>query len=506
MEENDLLAEKKAEVLNRKEGVRKWLDDKYNLWAIGIVLLAFIIRIYYFVVTKGQTLWWDEAEYMSTAKLWALGIPFEMNPQRPPLFQFLASIGFRLGLGEEVIKFFLVLVPGVVLVFVVYLLGKEMFNRQIGLMAAFLTSISWTLLFWGTRVQPDFLSMSFQVLAILFMWKFWKQGGNKMIILAGVFAALGFYFKVSGLLVPIAFAVFILIKDRLEAFKKKEYYYFSGVFLLMLVPYFIWSQITFGTATAFRTGYSAGVAEKIPFAWENLNLFFDLTGILLFVLFLAGAVMALKFFLYFDVLIKEKKKVFDAGLFSILMLVVVASFYIFYIRAWQDRWVFLWLPFIFFFVGGSLEFIYDSLKKYGKLIALVVVIGLLLWGSYWQYNQADNLIKVKVESYKPVELAGIWMKENSERGDIILSMSRTQNTYYSERFTYKKFEDGEPAGLDAYIFENEPKFLSVSIFEPNPSWLQKWIAQNEGRLEVVQAYWADASQQQVVLVVYEIKY
>ncbi|MEK6855518.1 MAG: glycosyltransferase family 39 protein [Nanoarchaeota archaeon] len=491
----------------RIPAVQEWLKDKNNLMLLAILFLAFIVRLYYFFVTKDQTVWWDEAEYMSTAKHWAFGVPFELNPQRPPLFQFLAALVFKLGLGEQFIKFFLVLLPSLIFVLAVYLLGKEMFDKKVGLIAAFLTSLSWTLLFWGSRVQPDFISMTFQTFSIFFMWRYWKNNNHLLVILSALFAGLGFYFKVSGLLVPISFAVFILIKDRLSAFKNKHNYYFAISFLLSLAPYFIWSKVTFNTSTAFSTGYSAGVQEKIPFAWYNLNLFYDLTGVLLFIIFISGVLISLKFLLFFDIIIKEKKKILEhPEVFSILVLLIVSSFYIFYIRAAQDRWVFLWLPFIFFVSAKSLIYAYSLIKKIDKNIAIFLLIGLVLIVGYLQLSQANTLIKEKKDSYLPVKLAALWMKDNSNPSDIILSMSRTQNTYYSERETYKKFEDESEKELEEYIKEKKPKFITYSLFEQHPAWLQPWIEKNQDKLIPVKAYFADEEQKNAVLVVYEINY
>ena len=51
-----------------KEKIRSILSNKESLIFIGIIVLALIIRIWYFIATKSQPLWWDEAEYMLKAK------------------------------------------------------------------------------------------------------------------------------------------------------------------------------------------------------------------------------------------------------------------------------------------------------------------------------------------------------------------------------------------------------------------------------------------------------
>ena len=72
-----------------RESIEKFLRNKHNLMLLGALLIAFVIRLYYFIQTYNQPLWWDEAEYMSMAKNILYGIPFDFNPQRPILFPLL---------------------------------------------------------------------------------------------------------------------------------------------------------------------------------------------------------------------------------------------------------------------------------------------------------------------------------------------------------------------------------------------------------------------------------
>jgi len=498
--------EESKEVGKRIEKIKNWFRNPYNLTLVGILILAIIIRIYYFIFTKGQTLWWDEAEYMSAAKLWAFDVPYDLNPQRPPLFQFLSALSFMIGLGEQFIKFTWVLLPSVFLVFVIYLLGKEMYNKRIGLIAAFLSAVSWTFIFWTARIQPDFLSMSFSVLGFLFMWKYWKNPKTKLIIWAGIFAALGLYFKVSALLVPLSIGFFILIKDRLSAFKNKHYYLYASSFILTLTPYFIWSYLIFNDPLGFRTGYSNALINPTPFAWYTLRFFYGLTENILFILFILGIVLALRFFFYFDILIKNKKKCFHPDIFGLVVLIIISAFYIFYIRGADDRWVFLWLPFIFFLIGNALLFIYNMIKKYSKVIAIAIVLALLLFGGYMQYTHADSLIEHKKTSYLPVKLSGIWIKENSNPGDRVLSTSYTQHVYYTERHvtTYNPMQSKEE--LTEFINKNHPRYMVFSIFEAHPSWTQEWINENINILNPAKVYYLDLEETQASLIIYEIQY
>lgn len=504
----------------RKQQISKFLKENYIL--ILILLLSVCSTLYFFNVAKNQALWWDEAEYVSTAKHWVMNLPYDINPQRPPLFQALEALVFLTGLGELTIKLLLVVVPFWILIILVYLLGKEMFNKNAGLIAAFLTSVSWTFLFWSARAQPDFLSIVFQVLAVLFMWKYWKHDKSIFAILAGAFAALGFLFKISGLLIPVIFIAFIYFKDGFKAIKNKNYWYFAAAFIIVLIPNFIWSYATFHDPVAiFHSGYSDAIGTPKPFGWYNLDFFFSLTTpglsfrqggfdifqFLLyspfFLLFLIGVVMAFSFILYFDLIIKDRKKVLNPNIFSLWVLIAVSAFYIFYSRGTEDRWVFLWMPFIFFLIAKALFFIYDKVKKYNKQIALIIILALLALGAYWQVTYASALIDNKVDSYMPIKLGGLWMKDHSQPGDKILSISYTQTVYYTERNVTSFSLLKSPAEFNKYIKENQPiKYIEISIFEPHPNWTQQWLEQSQNKLIPVQVY--SAAQNQPVAVIYAL--
>lgn len=485
----------------------EWIKNKWNLALLAVLIFAIAVRIYFFTQTISQPLWWDEAEYMSVAKHWQLGVPYDLNPQRPPLFSSLSALAFIMGFGETFIKFFLVLLPSAFFVFTVYLLGKEMFNSKVGLISSALAAVSWTLLFWSVRMQPDFFSISFSVLAVVFMWKYWKgqetgKGKTKFILWSGFFAAMGLYFKVSALLIPMVFIVFLFIKDGLSAFKNKDYYYFSAAFIGTLVPYFIWAVATFGNVLAFSTGYSNQVINPtLNFGWYALNFLYTFNGKILFALFLLGGLMGLNFLFYFDKIAGKKK--LNANLFSVLAIIIIAAFYIFYIRGAEDRWLFLWLPFIFFLISNGLIFIYDKVKPYEKNVALAVVIILLAAGMFMQLSHANNLIDQKKDSYEPVKAAGIWINENFD-GEVVIAESLPQMTYYaeSEVVQYSEFSGKEDFGI--YVKENDP-LIVISVFEAHPEWAYEWIQENQNGLTPLQAYFADEGMTQPLIVVYRSK-
>ncbi len=507
--------------MSQKE-IKNWLKDKYNFSFVLLILATIAVRVYFFIQSAGQTLWWDEAEYMATAKHWAFGVPYDINLQRPPLFQLLAVPLLKIGLTEGALKFLLVLLPSVAVVVIIYLLGKELFNKKVALIAAFTSSFVWSFLFWSVRFQPDFFSLSFQLLSILFFWKLFKGDKRIHAIYGGVFAALAFYFKISALLIPLTLFLFVLFKDGFSFIKKKNYWVALISFIVALIPFGIWQYILFGNPVAFAPSYigGTGIGQGWDLGWMVFSFFYQFPKLLFFILFVGGIAAALfNLLISFDLLIKIKEKRLDPHLFSILLLLVLTLFYIFYIRGTiEDRWVFLIIPFIMYFAAEGLTYLSEIAEGYYKrlgAIVLIICLGLFL---FYQLQHTNALINIKKGSYLPVKEASLWIKDNSNKEDTVLSVSYTQATTYTERkiITYPpKVRDPNSSYayipskidmMDRLIEENRPRYLMVSVFEVHPDWTQEWINKNLARLRPVQVYFADPQQTQVLLVVYEIEY
>lgn len=494
--------------------IENFWQNKTNLILLSIILATMIIRIFFFMqsTAAGQTLWWDEAEYMSQGLHYATGIPYLENPGRPPAFQYMIALCISFGLNENWIIFLLSLLPSVLVVVLVFILGSSMFNKRVGLIAATLLVVSWDFIFWSNRAQPDFLSLCCQVLAIFYFWEMLKKKSadpsasvTSDAIWAGVWSAAGFYFKVSALLIPAAFLIFILLKDKLKIFTKKEYWIYGISYIIAFLPYIVWSYVIFGQPLGFVQGYSPDMVDpNAGFAW-NAILYFKFLGLnVMSLLFIAGLVVCLKALLYLDIIIKKND--LDIRLFIILIFLISLAFYIFYIRAIDDRWVFIWLPIMAILCGMVLDKIYQWTEQYGnwKWLSVIMIIGLLAWASYEQFNYAQDTINVKVGSYKDVKDAAIWMAQNSQPNDIIMSVSYTQTVFYSKRHV-ETFSTMDQKALEDYVDKNHPIYIAVSIFEPHQPWVYNWV-QNNSRLFPVMGYFIDSAKTQPSLIIYKFNY
>ena len=145
--------------------------------------------------------------------------------------------------------------------------------------------------------------------------------------------------------------------------------------------------------------------------------------------------------------------------------------------------------------------LYEIIKKYEITLAFIFIIAILALGSYQVFKHSDGIIKARVSSYAEISDAGLWIKQNSNPGDIVISSSVPQNTYYSERATYG-FPSNESEFLPM-LKEKKPRYMVVSAFEKSADWTYAWPSSNPDKLTPVNGYFADAEKKQVTLVIYE---
>jgi len=493
---------------NFRNKLELFLRNKYNLMFLGILLLAFIVRLYYFIHTYNQPLWWDEAEYMSMAKNILYGIPFEFNPQRPILFSLLISL--FLWMGEGAVRFFINFLPSLGVVIVTYLFGKELYNKKVALIASFIISILWVLLFNTTRIHADALGLFFSLLGVYLFWRgYLIKNSVKLISFGFLFMSLAFMIRVNAALVPLIILIFLIITEKFDFLKKKILWKSLIWFFIPLIPYFIYNYLKFGTVLSFIQGYvdpkSLSSKFQVGFDWSIFNFLYHYTDLLLFILFLIGALFVLlNLVLGFDLIYKEKNLKLKADLFSVLSILLVMSYFIF-IERWgaEPRWLIFMAPFMFFIIGRGIVELTKFLKKIDKRIIFFIIVVILFIGAYNHLGRTNELVEIKKDSYEPIKVAGLWIKDNSNEGDIILSKSPTQITYYSERENVGLVPVNED--FKKKIKEIKPRYVMVSVFEQHTPELLQSVDALRDNLQVVQAYFADAEGKQPILVVYEFK-
>src|SRR3989344_9587461 len=497
----DMIKNPEEVLTKRKERVVDWLKEPNNLILTLILILAFSIRIYYYYLTKGQAMWWDEAEYMNMARAWAFGLEYEFNPVRPVLFSLIASLFYRMESGEFLIRVF-VFSLSVISVWGMYLLGKEIYNKQVGLISAFLMSIFSLTLFFTYRVMVEIPSITFFIFSAFFFFRYLITRDNKMIYYGAIIIGLGTLFRITAATFLFVFFIFVLITEKLNILKRKEYWIAGIIFILVLTPYIIWGYVQFDAFVITESGkLNAPEGNMFVSGFNNMisysSLFeFNLTWPLL-IFFYFGLILMYKLLLGLDILIKGEDYKLKRDFFLLLLFIVPFAITSTALGGVENRYVMNAYPAILIISGAAIFNVYSFIKKRNKLIAIVLLISLLGFVMFLQYKHTDNLIKSKISSYIELKEAGLWLKENSEPSDIILSLSPHQIKVYSEREVIATPRDKEEF---ENLISSSPniKYFVISIHEPHEQWMYSYPQENN--LVAVNAYFADANQQQPVLV------
>jgi len=163
--------ENPEEVIEKRTNkIIKWLKNPYNFALFAIIVFAVAIRLYYFILTKTQPIWWDESEYLNIARSWAYGLEYNYwTPVRPVFFSLITAMFFKISYGEFLPRL-LMLLLSIVSVIGMYYLGKEVYNKEVGLISSLFASVFYLNLFFTYRLQMDVPSLAFFILSALFFY------------------------------------------------------------------------------------------------------------------------------------------------------------------------------------------------------------------------------------------------------------------------------------------------------------------------------------------------
>lgn len=474
------ISEKKGDnklLEQRKEYFGNWLINNSHLLIIFILVLSSIVRIYYFYLTKDQALWWDEAEYLLKAKSIALGTPetgFWYG--RPILFPLLLSGFYFLGFGETAVRFSLLLVS-VFSIYLVYLVGKQMFNEKVALISSFLYSFVYINLFYSMRIMNDVLTLTLGLLAFYFFF----TGKRRLIWLVVPLLAINTLIRFPVFFFFIILVIYVAFTEKLSALKNKNYWISLLLGGLIGGIYLYWSKIKFGDplyavkvaggGAVSGTNIALGLSQikqylltfPLYFQWVLLTAF--ILGLFLFTDVIFG----------FDLVLKNNNRKLSMKFFTLLWLIIPILYFGFFVSHYEDRYIFMAFPAVFFIIGISIFSIQALFIKYNKTLAVFVVVLILAFGSYQMIKTSDSIIKSRIESFSPIKETGLWIKSNSNPEDKVMIRSHPQNTYYSERASYSI--PLEEADFESNFSHIKPRYVIISVFDsPDPA--SGWWAYN----------------------------
>ena len=211
---------------------------KHKLGFISIVIVFLPTRIA--TLLKAGSFWFDEAfsihfSSLPLAEMWIL-LQFEHNP----LVHFL-SLHYWMNIfgSSEIAMRSLSLAAGLASLMLIYLLARKLFNREAGLWAMFLMTLSTLQLYHQTEARMYALLTLFILATIYCFWR-WHQNQQSLLWLTlySLSAILLVHTHITAWVLPIALTVFFLLEAIEDKRSKIKAWVFSNS--LILLSFLIW--------------------------------------------------------------------------------------------------------------------------------------------------------------------------------------------------------------------------------------------------------------------------
>lgn len=488
-------------VKERKEKLKKWLKNPYNLILVAVLLFALVIRLHYFFMTSDQPLWWDEADYMAYAKnLAGFQVDWIVTPEHKSLLSFIVAAFFKLGASESLTKLFIQVIPSILTVLLAYLVCIEMYkDKRIGLIVAFLVATFWAHLFNSMRFHVGIPALFTAFLAIYVFWQgyenrkkiFGKIDTKWAIPITVFFVMLTYSIRRGYFLFGIFFFIYMLLTRNWKSLIKDKYNWVALALAIILL--FLMENLIFASAEVGVGAFSTYFQSDFPINFLSLQVFssyFSSLGagldVLLYLFWLGFALLTLNFLLSLGHIRRITQGTAKSDLFNILSIIITLFFFIYVIRAQngfgEPRWFFpLLLGSLICISRASLKVI-DYIKPYSKHLAIGLLIAMIGFGGYYEVKHADSIIKSRVDSFTGIREASLFINSISGENDIIISKGEPQVMYYSERKAIQPSRllrwDGNDVPFEPFLEKireiPEAKYLLVSFSEPNhPPWMKQ---------------------------------
>ena len=171
----------------------------------------------------------------------------------PPLFSAFLALSHRvfarnkpyfladslLGTRDIPYQFYAGIVPflfSILLIIATYLLGKILFNQELGLLSALLFSVTPVELLTSQKIWADDMASFFAILAVIFYFYGLKNNKNVFSCLSGISCGLSVLTKMNGYFIAVAIIIFHLWQNKRRLFNKDiiDVVFQRGILLFVL--------------------------------------------------------------------------------------------------------------------------------------------------------------------------------------------------------------------------------------------------------------------------------
>jgi len=255
--------------------------SRYVQILLGLTITGFLLRFYNLA---GNSLWLDEAATLSFARqtlvgIWESTAGGEFNP---PLFYWLEHGMLVFGESEFVLRLLPALF-GVLTIPVVYSIGKEFRDRNVGLIAAALLAFSPFHIFYSQEARAYTPMLFFFSLALLFYVRASRSNETRSWVLFGAFSAVAFWMHFYAI-VPVA-------EIRRDPRSARNLAIGLGAFIVAALPLLIVTIGLFLIRTSSAPTYGIQGTDVVYQTLQQLSGFSDIILVPFIILFLVGVIL-----------------------------------------------------------------------------------------------------------------------------------------------------------------------------------------------------------------------
>ena len=358
---------------NIKEAIFR---SRYLQLLLSLTLIGAILRFYNLGY---NSIWLDEASTLNAAvktipDIWQFTTAGEFNP---PLFYWAEHVMLFFGNSEVVLRFLPALL-GVLTIPLIYLVGKEFMDRNVGIIAAAAFAFSPFLLFYSQEARAYSMMLFFVTFSMFFYFRALKNNDTRDWALFGILSALAFWSHFYAMVIIGALVLYalyeLLPKIKSSPRVVKPLICAGVIFGLICLPLILVTIQLFTKRTASAPTFGIQGPGLILATFEQISGS-EVAMYLLLLLFIAGIVQAF--------LLDKNKGIF---LVTLPVMTFVISNFLSYKIPMQPRYL-IFLAIVYFIaIALSCKLLLTLMNSRGVVygfIALMVVINAPMLVNYY---------------------------------------------------------------------------------------------------------------------------
>lgn len=385
------------------EHVIKLVRERRNLF-FKIVLLSVILFAIFFRVwgIDSESYWLDEAISVRQAQEpLEESIGMVKKDTHLPLYITLLNVWVHLFGVSEASTRLMSAVFGVASVYVIFLLGRKLFNKKVGLYSSVILAFSSISIYYSQEARLYSLFVFLAMLSFYFYVSFMEKKNLKNTLLYAFFTLLMIYTFLFAALVMLVQNVYYFLKNMRNSRNLLHWIILQAALFAVFVP---WITVLFEQLKVIS--YISWIARPTPMMvfWTFNDLFSNLLVLSVFLL----TVSISAYILWKSRGGYETRHLELLAIWALLPVAVVIAFSLFFTPVYHTRYFLFSLPAFYLLFAWSLSRVPG--KKYVQIVLVILIMFFSAITIVEQYERVDK------QNWRGVSL---FIKENVKEGEVV---------------------------------------------------------------------------------------